>query len=58
MFNLFSNSWAQKPDVIVERKPHLLSLAPNCDGRPVWGPPVFDYSDLIDDEYIREGKAF
>ena len=37
-----------------ERKPPVqsppLSLSRNIDGRPVWEPPILNYTDLIDDE--------
>lgn len=30
----------------------------NSDGRPVWEPPIFDYSDMIDqDDYDRRREA-
>lgn len=32
-------------------------MARNCDGRPVWEPPIFDYSDLIDGEFDKKRQA-
>lgn len=29
----------------------------NADGRPVWEPPIFDYTDLIGEEYDQKRKA-
>lgn len=37
--------------------PRPLPTAPNQYGRPVWEPPILDYSDLIDEEYEKKWKA-
>ena len=29
----------------------------NCDRLPVWEPPIFNYSDLIDEEYEKKHQA-
>ena len=33
------------------------SKAKNCDGQPVWKSPIFDYSDLIGEEFEKKKKA-
>lgn len=39
-------------------RPYDLPDAPNADGRPVWEPPVFDYSEWIDqEEYEKKREA-
>lgn len=38
-------------------KAFSLPLDPNCDGRPAWEPPTFDYSDLIEEECFQKRKA-
>lgn len=34
-----------------------LADASNVDGRPIWEPPIFDYSDLIGEEYEKKREA-
>lgn len=34
-----------------------LPRQPNADGRPVWEPPIFDYTDLIGEEYDQKRKT-
>lgn len=34
-----------------------LPPAPNYDGTPVWVPPTFDYSHLIDEEYDKKREG-
>lgn len=36
---------------------HALPQAKNCDGRPIWQPPIFDYSDMIREILGKEDKA-
>ena len=37
--------------------PHSLPDGRNVDGRPVWEPPIFDYSQWIEDEYEKKREA-
>lgn len=39
------------------RKQAGLPDVPNIDGRPIWEPPIFDYSDLIGEEYEKKREA-
>ena len=40
------------------KKTSISSSAPrNCDVRPIWEPPVFSYSDILDDEYLKIREA-
>ena len=32
-------------------------MAQNCDGRPAWEPPIFDYSQWIGEEYENKRTA-
>ena len=37
--------------------PHALPDGRNINGRPVWEPPIFDYSQLIGEEYEKAREA-
>lgn len=34
-----------------------LSIPRNCDGRPVWEPPILDYSEWIGEKYEKKREA-
>lgn len=55
-----SGSSASSSDVSYAYQPpsrRPLPLDRNLDGRPVWEPPILDYSDLIEEEYEQKRKA-
>lgn len=37
--------------------PHRLPDGRNCDKRPVWEPPIFDYSDFIGEVFEEKREA-
>lgn len=37
--------------------PHALPQGPNVAGRPVWEPPILDYSQSIDEDYEKKHEA-
>lgn len=37
--------------------PHTLPDSKNADGRPVWEPPILEYSAIIGEEFVKKRKA-
>lgn len=45
------------PVVVEPWTPHALPTFPNLAGRPIWEPPILNYTKLIDEEYDKKREA-